>query len=89
MLHFLVAAFHFPHFHLHRPRLPRGHRHTEAVLMASCGEFLQEGGLDARKVSEGLEQGSGLVGLAGTADMREVVARRARGDCRWMRSRTR
>jgi acetate kinase len=42
--------------------------------------LIQEAGLSAGEVADGLEQGSGLVGLAGTADMREVVERTARGD---------
>ena len=37
-------------------------------------------GLSADEVSEGLERGSGLVGLAGTADMREVLSRLETGD---------
>ena len=39
-----------------------------------------EGGLSASEVADGLEHGSGLVGLAGTADMRGVLARAASGD---------
>ena len=43
--------------------------------------WLQEtGGLSAREVFDGLERDSGLTGLAGTPDMREVLDRRARGD---------
>ncbi len=42
--------------------------------------LIQSGGLSAAEVQEGLEQHSGLVGLAGTADMREVVDRHATGD---------
>ncbi len=37
-------------------------------------------GLSADEVSDGLERRSGLVGLAGTADMREVLARMSTGD---------
>jgi acetate kinase len=45
--------------------------------------WLQElGGLSAAAVAHGLEHESGLAGLAGTADMREVLARAARGDAR-------
>ncbi|HET9345738.1 MAG TPA: acetate/propionate family kinase [Candidatus Limnocylindrales bacterium] len=39
-----------------------------------------EGGLSASEVSDGLEHDSGLVGLAGTADMRGVLSRAAAGD---------
>ena len=39
-----------------------------------------EGGLSAREVQDGLEHDSGLVGLAGTADMRGVLSRAAGGD---------
>jgi acetate kinase len=38
------------------------------------------GGLSAAEVSDGLEHDSGLVGLAGTADMRGVLSRVAGGD---------
>jgi acetate kinase len=37
-------------------------------------------GLSADEVSDGLERGSGLLGLAGTADMREVLDRMSTGD---------
>jgi acetate kinase len=37
-------------------------------------------GLSADEVSEGLERHSGLLGLAGTADLREVLARMSAGD---------
>ncbi len=37
-------------------------------------------GLSAGEVSRGLEEGSGLLALAGTADMREILARDADGD---------
>ena len=37
--------------------------------------LLRSGGLGAVEVAEGLERGAGLVGLAGTPDMREVLAR--------------
>lgn len=40
----------------------------------------REGGLGADEVAEGLERGGGLVGLAGTADMREVLAGVGRGE---------
>ena len=40
----------------------------------------QQGGLSADAVGDGLEHGSGLLGLAGTADMREVLAASARGE---------
>jgi acetate kinase len=36
--------------------------------------------LDAAELSQALEHDSGMQGLAGTADMREVEARSARGD---------
>lgn len=43
--------------------------------------WLQEQqGLSAREVSDALEHRSGLVGLAGTADMREVLSRMDTGD---------
>ncbi len=42
--------------------------------------LMQQAGLTAQEVGDGLEQGSGLVGLAGTADMRAVVERAAGGD---------
>ena len=43
--------------------------------------WLQEhGGLAAADVRDGLERRSGLAGLCGTDDMREVLERRARGD---------
>ena len=42
--------------------------------------LIQSGGLSAAEVADGLERNSGLAGLAGTADMREVLERRARGD---------
>jgi acetate kinase len=42
--------------------------------------LIQEAGLSVREVADGLEQGSGLVGLAGTPDMREVVDGAARGE---------
>jgi acetate kinase len=38
--------------------------------------LLQTGGLSVAEVEEGLEQRSGLVGLAGTADMRAVIERK-------------
>ena len=39
-----------------------------------------EGGMSASEVADGLERDSGLVGLAGTADMRGVLQRAASGD---------
>ena len=42
--------------------------------------LIEVGGLTAAEVREGLEHGSGLAGLAGTADMRAVLDGRARGD---------
>jgi acetate kinase len=39
-----------------------------------------QAGLDATEVEDGLEHRSGLVGLAGTGEMRQVVARAAAGD---------
>lgn len=42
----------------------------------------QRGGLSAAHVADGLEHDSGLRGLAGTADMREVLAAAARGEAR-------
>ena len=39
-----------------------------------------EGGLSTAEVSDGLEHDAGLVGLAGTADMRGVLTRAASGD---------
>lgn len=40
----------------------------------------QQHGMSADEVSEALERRSGLLGLAGTADMREVLSRMAGGD---------
>ncbi len=42
--------------------------------------LIQRGHLSPAEVSDGLEHGSGLVGLAGTSDMRAVITRAARGD---------
>jgi acetate kinase len=43
--------------------------------------WLQEhGGMPAAELASSLEHRSGLLGLAGTADMREIVERRATGD---------
>jgi len=42
--------------------------------------LVQRGGLPAREVELALERESGLTGLAGTADMREVLERSAAGD---------
>jgi acetate kinase len=44
--------------------------------------LLQRTGMQARELAEALEHRSGLVGLAGTADMREVLAHRSEGDPR-------
>jgi acetate kinase len=44
--------------------------------------WLTDGRLSADTVSDGLEHHSGLLGLAGTADMREVLERAERGDKR-------
>ena len=40
----------------------------------------EHGGLSPAEIGDGLERASGLLGLAGTADMREVLARAAAGD---------
>ena len=42
--------------------------------------LLQDGRLSLRELAEGLEHRSGLVGLAGTGDMREVLSRASHGD---------
>ncbi|REF35715.1 acetate/propionate family kinase [Thermasporomyces composti] len=42
--------------------------------------LIEHGGLDVGEVSDALEHRAGLVGLAGTADMREVLARSEAGD---------
>jgi acetate kinase len=42
--------------------------------------LLQQGEVDADGLGEALERRSGLVGLAGTGDMREVLERRGAGD---------
>jgi acetate kinase len=42
--------------------------------------LLDDGGLEVGEVRDALEHDSGLQGLAGTADMREVLARAADGD---------
>jgi acetate kinase len=42
--------------------------------------LLEQAGLSAAQVTDGLEHGSGLRGLAGTADMREVVVGVSAGD---------
>ena len=44
--------------------------------------ILEHGGLSVAELSAALEHDSGLVGLAGTADMREVLARMGAGDVR-------
>jgi acetate kinase len=40
----------------------------------------QRGGMEVAAIERALEHGSGLQGLCGSADMREVVSRRGRGD---------
>ena len=42
--------------------------------------LIEHAGVDAGEVSDALEHGSGLLALAGTADMREVLSRAAAGD---------
>jgi acetate kinase len=42
----------------------------------------QHGGLPPVEIKEALERGSGLAGLAGTPDMREVLKRASEGDAR-------
>jgi acetate kinase len=42
--------------------------------------LLEQGEIDAAGLHDALEHRSGLAGLAGTADMREIVDRRGRGD---------
>jgi acetate kinase len=42
----------------------------------------QQAGLPVEAIADGLEHESGLAGLAGTADMREVLAASARGEAR-------
>jgi acetate kinase len=42
--------------------------------------LLERGGLSVAEVSDALEHGSGLLALAGTADMREVLARAEAGE---------
>jgi acetate kinase len=42
--------------------------------------LLEHEGLSARELADALEHRSGLLGLAGTADLREVLARRDAGD---------
>ncbi len=42
--------------------------------------LIQSGALSPQEVFDGLEGGSGLLGLAGTPDMREVIDRSGRGD---------
>ncbi|MBV8431462.1 MAG: acetate/propionate family kinase [Solirubrobacterales bacterium] len=44
--------------------------------------LLERGGLSPAELSHALEHESGLLGLAGTADMREVLARQGAGDSR-------
>ena len=61
----------------------------EGVVMATRSGSVDPGlllwlmertGMPARELADTLEHGSGLLGLAGTADMREVLARAAAGD---------
>ena len=42
--------------------------------------LVEHGGMSAHDVAEGIDHGGGLLGLAGTKDMREVLARSAAGD---------
>jgi acetate kinase len=42
--------------------------------------LLEEGGMSTEEVGHALEHGAGLLGLAGSADMRTVLARAAEGD---------
>jgi acetate kinase len=42
--------------------------------------LLTDGGLSVEELTEGLEQHAGLAGLAGTGDMRQVLAARTTGD---------
>jgi acetate kinase len=42
--------------------------------------LIQDGGLDPSEVATGLEEGAGLAGLAGTADMQAVLERSSAGD---------
>jgi len=42
--------------------------------------LLEHERLSARELAEALEHRSGLLGLAGSADMREIIARRSQGD---------
>lgn len=42
--------------------------------------LLEREQLSAGEMADALEHGSGLLGLAGSADMRELIARRAEGD---------
>ena len=42
--------------------------------------LVEHGGLSAHEVAEGIDRRGGLLGLAGTKDMREVLARSAAGD---------
>lgn len=62
---------------------------TEGLVMATRPGNVDPGlllwliehrGRSVREVSDALEHGSGLLGLAGTADMRAVLARAAEGD---------
>jgi acetate kinase len=49
--------------------------------------WLLDAGISQLELSDGLQHRSGLLGLAGTADMREVEAMSARGDERGVRAR--
>jgi acetate kinase len=42
--------------------------------------LVEHGGMSAHEVAEGIDRRGGLLGLAGTKDMREVLARSASGD---------
>jgi acetate kinase len=42
--------------------------------------LMAEGSMDSRQIADGLEHGSGLRGLAGSADMREVLKRAGAGE---------
>ena len=62
---------------------------TEGLVMATRSGnvdpalvvwLVEHGGREIAEVSDGLEHGAGLLGLAGTADMREVLERARGGD---------
>jgi acetate kinase len=42
--------------------------------------LVEHGGMSAHEVAEGIDRGGGLLGLAGTKDMKQVLARSAAGD---------